>query len=200
MQETVRRYRSRSRYVGSRSADLSWQERARQFANPYGYVSDASVRRSRMTFDVELPDRAADMTPRYTQERRMTTRSEELARLRRDRDERSIPAVSRDGMRGSVAMALLAALVLILCIVLLDNLGQIRQVEARTARNEQRIAEIGRRCQNLDHEYEARTDSVDVLYSAVDQGMISTHGARKIYLQVPEEACMMPVAVGRTNK
>lgn len=193
MQETVRRYRSRSRYVGRRSADLSWQDRVQQYVNPYGFVQNQDVRRSRMTFDVELPDRAADMRPVYTQERRPAVRSEELARIRRDREERIIPLVSRHGVRGTVAVLALGLLVAVLLGFWVNGSVQIRQIDARTERNNRRIAEIERRCRNLDNEYEARTAEIDVLYSAVEQGMISARGAQKIYLEVPDEICMMPV-------
>ncbi len=193
MQETVRRYRSRSRYIGGRSADLGWQDRVRQYANRYGYVQDHDVRRSRMTFDIELPDRAADMSPVYEGVRRTATRSEELERLRRERSARSIPLVARQGVRGTVALALVAVLIAGLSVFWLFGRAQIRQIDARTERNVRRAAEIERRCKNLDLEYEARAAEIDVLYSAVEQGMISAKGAQRIYLEVPEEICMMPV-------
>ena len=194
MQETVRHYRSRSRYVGSRSADLSWQDRVRQYANPYGYMQEQDVRRSRITFDVELPDRAADMKPVYASGRRPASRAVDLARIRRDRDERVIPVVSRDGLRGSTALIALIALVVFLFVLWMGSVIQVWQIDAQTAKNAKSIREMNRRCQNLDIEYQNRSAKVDVLYSAVEHGMISAKGAKKIYLQVPDEVCMLPVA------
>lgn len=192
MQQTVRRYRSRSRYAGRGTADLSWQERVRRVGNPYGYVAEGRSGRERMTFGVELPSIGADMQPVYPVNYGTGARTAEVTRRRQARAEREVPRVSRDGLRGTVALAVLAVLALTLLICWRVSRADIRATERRIAKTESRIEEIDRRCEALAAELEEKAASVDVAYTAAGQGMISSKGAARIAITVPEDAVVMP--------
>lgn len=192
MQETVRRFRSRSRYAGRGTADLSWQERVRRVGNPYGYVSQGRSGRERMTFGVELPDMGADMQPVYLGSRGPGARTAEMNRRRRDKASREVAPVSRGGLRGTVALALLAVLALALLICWRASRADIRATERRIARTEARIEEVERRRELLAEELEKKTADVDVAFTAAGQGMISSKGAERISITVPSDAVVMP--------
>ena len=192
MQETVRRYRSRSRYVGSPSADLSWQERIRGVRNPREYVADTALRRSRMTFGISLPEMGADMRPIYDGTARCTTRRSALAAQRQAQAERAIPAVSKAGVRGTFAAASLLALLLVLLLIWGSGQAELARERGRIRETEARITSISAQCESLDRQYEVRTSEIDVVYSAVGRGMISSQGTRSINIEVPDSAVVRP--------
>ncbi len=192
MQQTLRRYRSRSRYAGRGTADLSWQERVRRVGNPYGYVAEGRSGRERMTFGVELPVMGGDMQPIYPENYGTGVRSAEVLRRREARARREVPTVSRGGLRCTVALAMLAVIALTLMVCWRISRADVRATERRIARTESRIEEIDRRCELLTAELEEKAASVDVAYTAAGQGMISSKGAARIAITVPEDAVVMP--------
>lgn len=192
MQETVRRYRSRSRYVGSPSADLSWQQRIRGIRNPREYVSDTALRRSRMTFGISLPEMGADMRPVYDGTARCATRRNALAAQRQASAERVIPAVSKTGARGTVAAAGLLVLALILLIIWCGGRAELNRERGRIRETETRINSISSQCESLQRQVETRTAEIDVVYSAVGRGMISAQGTRSINIEVSGDAVIRP--------
>ena len=192
MQETVRRYRSRSRYVGSPSADLSWQQRIRGIRNPREYVADTALRRSRMTFGISLPEMGADMRPIYDGTARCATRRNALAAQRRENAERAVPAVNRTGARGTVAMAGLLVLALILLIIWGSGRAELNRERGRIRETETRISSITAQCETLQRQVETRTAEIDVVYSAVGRGMISAQGTRSINIEVTGDAVIRP--------
>lgn len=192
MQETVRRYRSRSRYVGSPSVDLSWQDRVRGVRNPREYVADTALRRSRMTFGIALPEMGADMRPIYDGTARCTTRRSALAAQRQAQADRAVPAVSKAGARGTVAAAGLLVLALILLLVWGSGQAELARERGRIRETEARIVSISAQCESLQRQYEVRTAEIDVVYSAVGRGMISSQGTRSINIEVPDNAVVRP--------
>lgn len=192
MQETMRRYRSRSRYAGYRDADLSWQERVREIRNPRDYVAGTDIRRSRMTFGVPLPEMGADMQPIYDGSLRRTTRRDALEAQRRARQARYVPLADRTGIRGTLAAAVLLGLALILGIIVMSNLSQLRQEQRRVKEIDSRIASIEAQCETLQAQYDERVDEVDVIYAAVGRGMVAASGTRAISIEVPTTAEVRP--------
>ena len=199
MQESVRRYRSRARYVGNRSADLSWQQRIHSIGDPRGgYVAEGDVRRSRMTFGVALPQIGADMQPIYDGTFSHSTRRDAMLARRREPEARVMPLMARDGVRGSMAAVLLGALFLVLAVLVISNLASLYTEERRVQEVNSRIVHMTSQCENLQRQYEARAAEIDVVYMAVGRGMVASAGLDAISIEVPETAVVRPSdTVGR---
>ena len=192
VQETMRRYRSRSRYVGYRDADLSWQQRVRDIRNPRDFVSGTDMRRSRMSFGVPLPEIGPDMQPIYGGSLRRTTRMDALAAQRRAREERYVPLADRSGLRGTVAAAALLTLAAVLLIIIFSNHARLRREQQRVADINARITAIEAQCESLEAQYEERLSEVDVIYAAVGRGMIAASGTQAIGIEVPTNVVVRP--------
>ena len=192
MQETVRRYRSRSRYVSFRQEDLSWQQRVRDIRNPRDFVSGTDMRRSRISLGVPLPEIGADMQPIYDGSFRRNTRRDALAAQRRAQESRYVPLADRNGLRGTISVVVLCAAALLMAVILMANISGLRQEQRRVADVNARIADIEAQCVDLRAQYEQRISEIDVIYAAVGHGMIAASGTRAINIEVPHSVAIRP--------
>ena len=151
-------------------------------------VPDPAGRQGAMSFGIELPQLAPDMSPIYREIPRRETRSSRMADERRRIAEREAPLYCRDGVRASAALMAVVVLALVLTLAWSVDRREYRAAHRRCVQLEARIDDVDRRFVSLQQEYETRAANIDIGYEAVDLGMISSKGAVKIPLYTPENA------------
>ncbi len=195
MQNVTRRRRSRAYLMTGSNADLSWQKRLvnhNASGDRFGYVSDRDLNRSRMTFGVELPDFDADMNPVFGGREAHSERRRRLDDERTATEESYAEPVSRDGLRGTIALGAMLLLVIALFGIWFSNRAPYRATMRRIAGINGRLSKIEEEYAYQERNYLRDAESFDVGYRAVDQGMISAKGYNKVEITVPQNAVLTP--------
>lgn len=192
LEQVMSRIRSNRSYQPNSNPDLSWQHAIqRPAASRFGYVQDNSVRRERMTLQADLPGRGGNMRPEAMaapRVRRTELQAQEEERIRRE----AVPMFSRQGVRASTAMVLLVVVSLTLLALWSGNRSQVRAAQARISLIERRITSVTQDCFTVEERCREAAAKIDVGYQAVNQGMISAKGARKVYLTIPSNVISTP--------
>ena len=176
-----------------RKAHFAWTD-----MKPYSYgkVAGRNLRGERMTCSAYLPELRGDEGYGYA-----NPIPDQPARPRRRRAERHsaigrndtarIRMISRDGVKGSVACVMLAALFCALGLMCLVGRSQVLDTAKRVNDMQSRIESVTRRNEELETQLAMSAAEVNVSYQAVQMGMISSKGVNVIYLTAPENADMI---------
>lgn len=162
---------------------------------PHGYakVADRNLRGERMTCSAYVPQMLDDGVYYYAnpipdQPARPRRRRSERRNAISSRDTGRIRLVSRDGVKGTLACVIMAALVCTLGIACLVGRSQVIEAGKRVNNVQARIDAVSLRNEELETELAVSAAEVNVSYEAVQMGMISAKGVNVIYLTVPENA------------
>lgn len=162
----------------------------------YGKVSARNIRAERMTSSVSLPfmDEDPCTPPAYgagtmgVSPRRRVQRSDRYQPAVGSHDTGCVPAISRDGVSGSMACVLLVCLIFSLGVAYLVGRSQVIEAGKRVSSMESRIEDITQMNEELETQLAASASEVNVGYEAVQLGMISARGVDVIYLNAPDDA------------
>ncbi|MBQ8653545.1 MAG: hypothetical protein IJ507_01300 [Clostridia bacterium] len=167
----------------------------------YGKVADKNIRGERMTCSAYLPQLQDEGVYYYA-----NPIPDQPARPRRRRSERRsavgthdtgrIRLISRDGVKGTAACVMLAALVCTLGVATLVGRSRVIEAGKRVSDIQSRIETVTRRNEELETEIAMSEAEVNISYKAVQMGMISAKGADVIYLTAPKDAEMILSASG----
>lgn len=159
----------------------------------YGKVADKNLRGERMTCSAYVPQMQEDGVYYYAnpipdQPARPRRRRAERRNAISSHDTGRIRLVSRDGVKGTLACVILAALVCVLGVVSLVGRSQVIEAGKRVSTVQARIDAVTLRNEELETELAMSAAEVNVSYQAVQMGMISAKGVNVIYLTAPENA------------
>ncbi len=164
-------------------------------------MEDSHLNRERMSFQVQMPEMAADMrtVSQSAAARQRRSRREQLEQERREELEREVKVFSRKGMRASVAFLLLAALAVLLLICWSVDGGGLRSVQRRIDRLDYRMTELDRAYEENQRLLDEKVASLDVGYVAVSQGLISGKGTKAIEIETPAEELFTPFSISEAD-
>lgn len=162
-------------------------------AHRYGKMTELNRRGERMTCSAYVPEMLDDGVYYYAnpipdQPARPRRRRSERRNAVSSRDTGRIRLVSRDGMKGTLACVVMAALVCTLGIACLVGRSQVIEAGKRVNNVQARIDAVTLRNEELETELAVSAAEVNVSYQAVQMGMISAKGVNVIYLTAPENA------------